>query len=62
MFSERDTFIGMHAIFKEELLIGKDEYLRVIESCKRTWRILFSPYDPNLGDKTDDYITRFYPV
>jgi len=59
MFAARDLFIAMCLEFKEELLLTETEYPRVIESCKRVWRILFTPYSSNLGDDVNDYLSKY---
>ena len=58
MFADKDLFVAMSAVFKEDLLDDSD-YPREIEFCKRQWRTLFPTYDPHLGDPPNAYLSNW---
>ncbi|WP_154660393.1 hypothetical protein [Acetobacter nitrogenifigens] len=59
MFSERDTFIGLHLERRD--LIDNDMASQ-ISATKRAWRTLFPTYAPIQGDSADDYLSRYVIV
>jgi hypothetical protein len=58
MFADKNLFVAMSSVFKEDLL-DDDDYLREVEFCKRQWRILFPPYPSHLGNPPDAYLSNW---
>lgn len=61
MFADRDLFIAFSAEFRENLE-PEGEFLREIEHCKREWRKFFTPYSAYLGDRADDYLSKYISI
>lgn len=60
MFADKNLFVALSAVFKEDLL-DKSEYPKEMAFCRQRWMTLFQPYNPNLGAAPDAYLSDWIP-
>lgn len=60
-FSERNYFIALTVVFREQLATD-DDWSREIERCKREWRVLFPSYNPISGSEVHTYASKLFPI
>ncbi len=60
MFAEKDFFVAMSGVFKEDLL-DESEYPKVMTFCKRKWSTHFPSYNPKLGASADAFLSNWLP-